>query len=217
MQMAHLDILAVAISVALLVVYYVFLSIRARRDPQFSIHAINQKARLLWVRDVMGNRGKDVMAVQTLRNYVMAATFKASSCILLIMGTLTLSGQAETLSRTWHILNVAGSEAPEWWIVKVLALLTVLIVAFFSFAMTIRVLNHVLFQITLPAEVAQDGLSPDRVAQRLNHASVFYRIGMRAFFLTVPLVFWLFGPLFLIVATMGLVVVFYFLDRSPDR
>lgn len=217
MQMAHLDIVAVAVSVALLIVYYVFLSVRARRDPQFSIHAINQKARLLWVRDVMSNRSKDVMAVQTLRNYVMAATFKASSCILLIMGTLTLSGQAETLSRTWHILNIAGSEAPELWIVKVLALLTVLIVAFFSFAMTIRVLNHVLFQITLPAEAAQDDLSPDRVAQRLNHASVFYRIGMRAFFLTVPLVFWLFGPLFLIVATMGLVVVFYFLDRSPDR
>lgn len=217
MQEFHLDIYAIGISVALLVLYYLFLMLHARRDPEFTIHAINQKARLLWVQDVMRNRAKDVMAVQTLRNYVMAATFKASSAILLILGTLTLSGQAESLARTWHVLNVAGSPAPEWWIVKIMCLLLALIVAFFSFAMTIRVLNHVVFLVTLPPDETHDALAPDRVAQRLNQAGTFYSIGMRAFFLTVPLVFWLFGPLFLVVSTMGIVVVFYYLDRSPYR
>ncbi|WP_256377355.1 DUF599 family protein [Noviherbaspirillum sp. UKPF54] len=42
-----------------------------------------------------------------------------------------------------------------------------------------------------------------------------YSIGMRAFFMTVPLVFWLFGPLFLVAATIGLVAVLYLLDRNP--
>lgn len=215
LNVLHLDTVALGVSALLFISYYAFLISRARRDPDFTIHAINQKARVLWIAAVMKDRSKDIMAVQTLRNYVMAATFKASSAILLILGTLTLSGQAESLARTWHALNVAGSPAPEWWIVKIMCLLTALIVAFFAFAMTIRVLNHVVFMVSLTPADAQGALAPERVAQRLNQAGAFYTIGMRAFFLTVPLVFWLFGPLFLVVATLGLVVVLYHLDRSP--
>jgi uncharacterized membrane protein len=87
-----LDTLAIVLSALLVVLYYLFLLARARRNPDYTIHAVNQKARTLWVAAVMRTNGKDIMAVQTLRNYVMAATFKASSAILLIMGTLTLSG-----------------------------------------------------------------------------------------------------------------------------
>lgn len=215
MNAFDLDTIAIGISVLLFLSYYAFLMARVRRNPDFTIHAINQKARSLWVAAVMQDRAKDIMAVQTLRNYTMAATFKASSAILLIIGTLTLSGQAESLARTWHVLNVAGSPAPEWWIVKIICLLTALITAFFAFAMTIRVLNHVVFMVSLPRQEAQGALSPDMVAQRLNQAGKFYSIGMRAFFITVPLVFWLFGPLFLVVSTIGLVIVLYYLDRNP--
>lgn len=215
MNTLQLDTAAVAISVALFISYYIFLMARVRRHPDYTIQAINHKARTLWVEAVMRDRTKDIMAVQTLRNFTMAATFKASSSILLIIGTLTLSGQAENLARTWHVLNVGGSMAPELWIVKILCLLTALIVAFFAFAMTIRVLNHVVFMISLPAAEAKGPLSPEWVATRLNQAGAFYTVGMRAYFVTVPLVFWLFGPILLVVSTMGLVVMLYYLDRSP--
>lgn len=215
MDAFDLDILAIGISTMLFVAYYIFLIFRARRDPDFTIHAINQKARILWVAAVMKDRSKDIMAVQTLRNYVMAATFKASSAILLIIGTLTLSGQAESLARTWHVLNVAGPRTPEWWIVKIMCLLTVLIVVFFAFSMVIRSLNHVVFMISLPPDDAHGVFAADKVAKRLNHAGMFYSIGMRGFFLAVPLVFWLFGPVFLVASTLGLIVVLYQLDRNP--
>lgn len=90
-----------------------------------------------------------------------------------------------------------------------------LIVAFFAFASVIRLLNHVVFMITLPPADALGILSVDNVALRLNRAGFFYRVGMRAFFITVPLVFWLFGPGFLLAATSGLVLVLYHLDRNP--
>lgn len=215
MNAIQIDTIAVAISVALVISYYAFLVARMRRDPDYTIQAINHKARTLWVEAVMRDRSKDILAVQALRNFAMAATFKASSAILLIIGTLTLSGQAESLARTWHVLNVSGSQAPELWIVKILCLLTALIVAFFAFSMTIRVLNHVVFMISLPADAAQGALSPEWVAARLNQAGAFYTVGMRAYFVTVPLAFWLFGPLLLVGATMGLVVMLYYLDRSP--
>ncbi|OWW23085.1 hypothetical protein AYR66_26825 [Noviherbaspirillum denitrificans] len=199
----------------LIVAYYLFLFSRVRRDPDYTVQAVNHKARTLWVEAVMRDRSKDIMAVQALRNFGMAATFKASSAVLLIIGTLTLSGQAESLARTWHVLNAGGSKAPELWIIKILCLLTALLVAFFAFAMTLRVLNHVVFMVSLPADAAQGALSPDRVAARLNQAGAFYTVGMRAYFITVPLAFWLFGPVLLVLSTMGLVVALYHLDRSP--
>jgi uncharacterized membrane protein len=211
----QLDTIAVMISVTLIASYYIFLISRVHRNPDYTVQAINHKARTLWVEAVMRDRTKDIMAVQALRNFAMAATFKASSAILLIIGTLTLSGQAESLARSWHVLNVRGSQAPELWIVKILCLLTALIVAFFAFAMTIRVLNHVVFMVSLPAPDAQGALAPEWVAARLNQAGAFYTVGMRAYFVTVPLAFWLFGPIMLVVSTLGLVFVLYYLDRSP--
>lgn len=212
---SQLDMIAIGISCFLLMSYYVFLIIRVRRNPDFTIHAINQRARCLWVKDVMCHPQKDVMAVQTLRNLAMAATFQGSSAILLILGTLTLSGQAESLAKTWHVLSVSGSQSAQWWIIKIVCLLTALIVAFFAFASVIRLLNHLVFMINLPQTDALGMLSPDNVARRLNRAVSFYRVGMRAFFMTVPLVFWLFGPGFLVAATTGLVLVLYHLDRNP--
>ncbi|MEP7182762.1 MAG: DUF599 domain-containing protein [Betaproteobacteria bacterium] len=209
------DALAFAASALLIGGYYALLWRRARHDPHYTIHGVNETARTLWVHDVMGSRGKDVMAVQTLRNYVMAATFMASTSVLLIVGTLTLSGQTESLARTWHAINIGGSGAAEAWIVKVMCLLTDFIVAFFAFAMAIRLLNHVVFMINVSDAAAQPGLAPREVAHRLIRAGHFYSVGMRAFFVAVPLVFWLFGPLYLVVATIGLVIAMHWLERSP--
>jgi uncharacterized membrane protein len=211
------DVTAVAVSGLLVASYYVFLWWQLRRNPAYTIHAINEIARARWVAHVMANPGKDVMAVQTLRNFVMGASLMASTATFLIVGTLTLSGQAESIGRSWHILNAGGSHAAELWIVKVLCLLADFILAFFSFAMAVRLNNHVVFMINVPPEDGGHGaLTPGGVARRLNRAGNMYSIGMRAFYFAVPLVFWLFGPPFLIAATIGLVIALYHLDRNEQ-
>lgn len=209
------EVLALSISIILVLSYYLFLFRQGRRYAEGTIHALNARARLLWVRHVMSSDAKDLMAVQTLRNMVMAATFKATSALVLIVGTLSLVGEAEVRTKTWQVLSLAGAPAREWWLVKILCLLMVLIAAFFAFAMVIRQLNHVMFMVSLPKSVAQGAYSPDRVAQHLNQAGMYYTIGMRAFFVTVPLAFWLFGPWFLVAATLGLIGVLYSIDRAP--
>lgn len=210
------DIFAIVISLLLIVVYYLHLYVRSRRHPGSTIQAVNHQARSLWVAAVMSTPGKDIMAVQTLRNFEMAATFKASTAVLLIIGTLTLSAQSQNLAQSWHLLGHDGPHTQDWWVVKVICLLAALIVAFFSFSMSIRNLNHVLFMLALTSEDAQGALAPERVARRLNQAGSFYTVGMRAYLAAVPLVFWLFGPLFLLMATIGLVGVLYYMDRNPD-
>jgi uncharacterized membrane protein len=210
------DALGFAASVALVAGYYLWLAARVRRDPMFTIHGVNQLARGLWVANVMRHPSKDVMAVQTLRNFVMGASLMASTATLLIIGTLTLSGQAESISRSWQVLNAFGAHAAELWIVKVLCLLVDFIVAFFSFVMAVRLVNHVVFMINVPDSDAHHLFAPAEVARRLNRAGNLYAIGMRAFFVAVPLVFWLFGPTFLVVATVGLVIALRRLDRSEQ-
>jgi uncharacterized membrane protein len=209
------DIAAVGLSAGLVAIYYRWLQIQVRRDPTFSIHSVNQIARSLWVINVMRNPAKDVMAVQTLRNFIMGASLMASTATLLIIGTLTLSGQADSIARSWHVLNVGGTYAAELWIIKVLCLLVDFIIAFFAFVMAVRLVNQVVFMVTLPPEPdAHQSLAPEAVAKRLNRAGNLFAIGLRTFFYAVPLVFWLFGPVFLVLATAGLVLTLQRLDRS---
>lgn len=208
------DVAAFGASAAMIAVYYLLLWREVQKTPTYTIHGVNELARTLWVINVMNNPSRDVMAVQTLRNFVMGASLMASTATLLIIGTLTLSGQAENIARSWHILNMGGTHAAELWITKVMCLLADFIVAFFAFAMTVRLANHVVFMINVPETDAHHHFAPLAVAHRLNRAGNLFAIGMRAFFFAVPLVFWLFGPLYLFIASCGLVLALRRLDRS---
>jgi uncharacterized membrane protein len=211
------DAAALTISCAIVAIYYYFLSLKVRSNPTYTIHGVNALARRLWVENIMRNQSKDVMAVQTLRNFVMGASLMASTAALLIIGTLTLSGQAENIADNWHVLSAAAPHSVELWTIKVLFLLVDFIVAFFSFAMSVRLANHVVFMINVPDHDAHHNLSPRAVARRLHRAGSMFATGMRAFFFAIPMVFWLFGPYYLLAASIGLVVALYRLDRSEPE
>lgn len=208
------DLAGFLFSLALIAGYYLYIGRGLSRDPTYSIQGLNNLARSLWVIHVMNAPGRDVMAVQTLRNFVMGASLMASTAALLIIGTLTLSGQAENIARSWHVLNLVSTHSAEIWIIKVLCLLIDFIVAFFAFALSVRLANQVVFMINVPDTGAHLSLSPHAVGQRLNRAGNLFSVGMRAFFFAVPLVFWLFGPMFLVLASVGLVYVFHRIDRG---
>jgi uncharacterized membrane protein len=212
------DVLCVASSLLTVFVYYLYHVARVRRDPTYSIHYVNALARRAWVESVMSNAGKDVMAVQTLRNFIMNGIMMVSTTTLLLIGTLTLSGQADTISRSWHAISLGGSHAAELWIVKVMCLLAVFLVAFFCYALSIRLANHVLFMLNIPPDVQRqhDALAPAAVAFRLNRAGQLVAIGMRCYFFAIPLVFWLFGPLYMLAATVGVVLILSRLDRHKQ-
>ena len=212
------DIACVSISLLLVAGYYLVHVARARKDPSFSIHYTNEVARRAWIEHVMTMPGKDIMAVQTLRNFIMNGILMVSTSTLLIVGTLTLSGQADNIARSWHVINLGGSHSAELWIFKVMCLLADFLLAFFSYALSIRLANHVLFMMNLPREAQGrlPALAPEEVAARFNRAGQLVAIGMRAYFFAIPLVFWLFGPLYLLVATAGVVVLLFRLDRQQQ-
>lgn len=209
------DFVGAGASVLLLAGYHLFLRYRRSSDPLYTIQAVNAIARAAWVETVIAAGNKDVLAVQTLRNSIMGATFLSSTAVLLIIGTLTLSGQGGNLGATWHALNVFGATHAELWLTKLLMLLLDMLVAFFSFAQAIRLYHHVGYMINVPMTMKHRALSPQHVALHLNRAGAFYAIGMRAYYVAVPLVFWLFGPHFMLLSTLILIPILYYLDRTP--
>ncbi len=208
------DFVSFLVSALLLGIYHLYLAYKVKKRPTYTVQAVNRIARTAWVETIMNER-RDVLAVQTLRNSTMAATFLASTAVLLIIGVLTLSGQAANLNTTWHALNALGATHNSIWLVKLLVLLSDLFVAFFCFSMSIRIYNHVGFMINVPLTLNHKMISPQHVALHLNRAGKFYSMGMRAYYFSVPMVFWLFGPHFMVISTIMLIFVLYFLDRAP--
>ena len=208
------DLLSFAASAGMVLAYQQYLRWRTRRDPASSAQDVMLAARAAWVESVMRER-RDILAVQTLRNSTMSASFMASTAVLLIIGVLTLSAQGDKLSGTWHALNFLGHAGAEMWLFKLLMMLFDLLFAFFSFSMSVRIFHHIGYLINVPLDKGSEALQIRQVGAQFNRAGIYYRIGMRAYYFTVPLLFWLFGPLWLLGATMAMVFFLFHLDRAP--
>lgn len=211
------DLVALAVSVIIIVCYHVYLRRLARRSPAAVLSHTATSARTAWVKSIMADDSSGILAIQTLRNTTMAATFLASTAILLMLGVLTLSGRGPGLNESWHYLNLAGSLLPALWPIKLLALLLLLFFAFFCFSNAVRLLNHVGYMITIRNGSGADYYSPSQVAGELNRGGRYFSLGVRTFYYITPVVFWLFGPLFMVGATGVLVTILLpRIDRRPD-
>ena len=210
-----IDLLAFLASMALLLAYHIYLRVKVRQNPTYTVQAIHNLARAAWVESVMAN-GRDILAVQTLRNSTMAATFLASTAVLLIMGVLTLSGQGDKLGNTWHALNLFGTTDPALWLLKTILLMLDLCYAFFCFTLAVRKFHHVGYLVNLPKGFEHPIITPRYVAAYLNRAGRYYGLGMRAYYFTLPLLFWMFGPHLMLASSVALVFLLHHLDRAYD-
>jgi uncharacterized membrane protein len=113
-----LDLIAFVISCLLVLTYYLYLGWRTRRAPDANISAHNAKIREQWVGMVMGNGKMDILAIQTIRNSVIAANFMASTAVLLIIGTLNVSDKVEQWVLTWQSYGMEGASSGVTWQIK---------------------------------------------------------------------------------------------------
>lgn len=210
------DAIALLVMVVMISAYQQYLRRLASRNSTAVLSRAAVLARTAWVETVMADHANAILGVQTLRNSTMAASFLASTAILLMVGALTLTGQAKTLQETWHFLNIFGTLAPALWLIKLLCILLLLFNAFFNFVNSIRINNHVGYMISIRQSPGRVYFSPAMVASELNRGSRYFSAGVRLFYYLVPLVFWLFGPLYMVAATAVLVFVLLpRIDKTP--
>jgi uncharacterized membrane protein len=211
------DSLALLVTAVIVAAYHLYLRHLTRRDSSAVLSKFAAEARRAWVVSMMSTPDSSLIAIHTLRNSTMAATFLASTAVLLMVGVMTLSGQSPALKETWHALNFVGTLRPEVWLVKLLTMLAVLFFTFFCFSNAIRIFNHVGYLINVRDSISGDcRYSATLVASELNRGGRFFSLGVRAYYYLVPLICWLFGPLYMVGSTIILVTVMLpWVDRVP--
>lgn len=160
------DLLLVVFAFSLIAAYHGWLLRRIRTRPMTTAVSLTRHVRKQWVEMAMAER-RDVLAVQTLRNSTMAATFLASMAMLLALGILSVAATQEQAVRVGELLTVFGAGGPTYALIKLLVLAGVFLFAFFNFALALRYFNHTGFQIALPP--GQDPwVTPEGVADGVN-------------------------------------------------
>jgi uncharacterized membrane protein len=210
------DIIAFAVSFFMVVIYYLCLMKRCRRAPDSNVHTLNAKIREQWVAMIMKGSNKDILAVQTLRNSVMAANFMASTAVLLIIGTLNISEKIGQWALNWYSYVLAHEASGQLWQIKLGLLLLDFSVAFYCFLMSIRLFNHVGYMINLSGDASAESGLVKQTCAYLNKAGSYYSFGTRSFFFSLPIILWFFGPYTLVLGTIALIAGLAMLDKVPN-
>lgn len=206
------EILLVASTAFVIIAYHTHLYIKIRQHPLSTAIGITNHARQMWVKGVIRDR-RDILAVQTLRNQVMAATFLASTAILISLGSFNAAFRPGVFGEISHALNLLGTKTEILWMLKLMVLGILFFITFFNFTLSIRYYNHAGFMIN-SVEHNDATVSENAVTKVLNHGALHYTMGMRGFYLSVPMALWLFGPVWMLTGSLVLIAVLYRLDRE---
>ena len=209
---ALIEIVFTSATFLILAVYHVHLIYRVRAAPLSTSIGLTNRLRRDWVRTVMEEK-RDILAVQTLRNWVMASSFLASAAILIGLGVISGAFRPDKLAEFSRALNLFGVKSEAMWLIKLMVLIVDFFFAFFNFTLSIRYYNHASFAINVPP--SRDPIvTYDAVTKIINRGHIHYTMGMRGYYLSVPFTLWLFGPTWMLIGTIILILVLYKLDRT---
>ncbi len=200
------------IALLLLVGYHFYLYRKNLIHPLSTSQGLSRRTRALWVKTIMQG-GKDILAIQTLRNWTMAATFLASTAIIISLGIFNLALTADKQGELSLLIGPFANGHPGLWLAKLVLLGVNFLLTFFNFTLAVRYYNHTGFMINLPVDADKE-IQLDDVINILDRGGLHYTLGMRGYYLTIPLALWLFGPLWLLAGTLLLIIILYRLDRG---
>jgi uncharacterized membrane protein len=166
----YTEIALTLLSLGVLFSYHLQLYRQVRNNPLTTAIGLTDHARHAWVQNIVEKK-RDILAVQTLRNWVMASTFLASTAILISLGLVASAFRTEITSSATQTLNVFGHPSETLWIIKLFVLSALFFYAFFNFTLSIRYYNHASLLINVPQDLNQSS-SVDAVALILNHGAL---------------------------------------------
>ncbi|KAL3521732.1 hypothetical protein ACH5RR_019881 [Cinchona calisaya] len=231
MEEKVLDYVLVPFGLAGMMAYHVWLVLQIVKRPTTTVIGINAINRRFWVRAMMEDVSKNgVLAVQTLRNNIMASTLLASTAIMLssLIAVLMTSGGGER-SSMWFVY---GDKSEMGFSIKFFSILVCFLVAFLLNVQSIRYYSHASILINVPASYKKMMISDhpptlhdhnnhhcvtaEYVGRTVNMGSYFWSLGLRAFYFSFPLFLWIFGPIPMFLSCFLLIFLLYFLDVTSD-
>ena len=202
MPRAITELAIVIVCIVLLGSYHLMLLRKLRRSPTATAMGRQRRTLACWL-ELNGAESRELVAVQALRNLIMSATFFGSTAVLLAVGILGAVFATENHFTTVHSLNVLGVQTESLWLLKGLLLAGVFLGAFFNLSLAIRSLNHLTF--LLPCHWRGE-IPSEEAAREMDRATLRYALGVRGYYLSIPLVLWFFGPLWMLTGTVLLVI-----------
>jgi uncharacterized membrane protein len=205
------EIIFAASTFVVLTSYHIYWVVQLRRAPLETYIGLSRHLRRLWVESIMTQK-RDILAVQTLRNSIMASSFLASTSILLGLGLLSFLLKPDHIAEVpFDILDIL-TRIKVLFLVKIMFLIIHFFFAFFSFTLSIRYLNQANFMINVPIE-CEPMLTFDFISHILDIGMMHYTRGMRAYYLSGVVVLWLFGPQWMFFGSLVLTFFLYKLDH----
>lgn len=166
-----------------------------------------------------------MLAVQTLRNNIMASTVLATTAITLVsvisvfIGATAGRSPASPSPSSSSPLLVYGSKTGRVFAVKYLAISLCFMLAFVCNVQAIRLYAHASFLLGLPPGGEEEGAAEEfraYVARTVNRGSHAWSLGLRAFYVSLALFMWTFGPIPMLACSVLMCALLYFLDTSAD-
>lgn len=186
--------LALAFFICCTLLYHIFYYYRVARLPKNIFKGKINIIRRTWVENML-NSGNTIVAVQTLRNIHMAASFLASSSIVFIGSILYLVFNIE---QTAGIVRGRGTITIADYLVfiKFSTLIVMFLLSLLNFSLCIRLLNYLVILIGASPATIEDtmGMSAvDYIHKMFSTAGIHYTFGIRGFYYTIPLMAWFIG------------------------
>ncbi|XP_041022481.1 uncharacterized protein LOC121263582 [Juglans microcarpa x Juglans regia] len=207
----YLDVVLIPLGFFLTIAYHAWLWHKVRKQPLTTIIGTNATGRRFWVSAIMkDNDKKNILAVQSLRNTIMGSTLMATTSVLLCCGL------AAVISSTYSVkkpLNdtVYGAHGEFMVALKYVTLLTVFLFSFFCHSLSIRFINQVNILINTP-QGPTSIVTPEYVSELLEKGFMLNSVGNRLFYIGLPLLLWVFGPVLVFLCYVTMVPVLYNLD-----
>ncbi|XP_073018144.1 uncharacterized protein [Primulina eburnea] len=206
-----MEFVLVPLGMGVLLTYHFWLLYNIIRNPRRTVIGLNAESRHKWVFCLMADPLKNgVLAVQTLRNNIMASTLLATTAITLS----SLISVYVSNKSTSSLESIHGNSSSIMSSVKFSAILVCFLFAFFCNVQSIRYYAHVSFLVSVPSASTDRKDSIEYVEMNLNKGSFFWSLGLRAFYLSFPLFLWVFGPIPMFVCCCVMSLLLYFLDTT---
>jgi hypothetical protein len=199
--------LAAAVTIALVALYELWFAVAQRRQPLRLGRSAHASLREDWFDAVSQQPGSEVLAVQTLRNSLMSASMTASTAVLGLMGTVTLSASSLNASLAGAAFAFTPRLAVE------LILLALLFASLVASVMAVRYYNHAGFVGAMPVGSEARRRWHGMGRSHLRRAGVLYSWSLRNLVLVAPAVAFILHPAAGPVAAVLVVLVLWAFDR----
>ncbi|THU72540.1 hypothetical protein C4D60_Mb04t13230 [Musa balbisiana] len=97
--------------------------------------------------------------------------------------------------------------------IKYFALLLCLILAFLCNVQSVRYHTHASFLMSQPVA---GPVTPEHAARSLDRGSLFWSLGLRAFYVSFTLFLWVFGPIPMLASSVVMCCLLFFLDTTTE-